>query len=377
MRRGLLPLLLCLALCACAAAQPGQPEKLPEEQPEQLPEEPAPVEEPGPAVHTDWSKLGERAPLPEPVGSRWYGDYMDELLPRGDYGPLVPYAGLRLMDNWPAMTGCLYGLMTRDGVVVTDPVYSLVICPNGLGKDGPYAMPLLVMKKADPSGLEDDGAPAVYAVAARDGSWCTPFDYLGYTQREEGLLLFQRDSVTVMAPDGSVQRIWTREEMGLSREEFDSMLTQVAWREGGAGDREGDLMAIGWVDNGEHDTVRCFDLITGESSEIPDMEFYSGYPDWEAPSSPIPDAWLHPDSILGSNAPGLWAVSDYSGDSPVTTYYCQDGTPLPQLSLNGQWYRQVELVDGLVEVLDWNTASYYDLETWECVFRTYLNYEGD
>ena len=34
-------------------------------------------------------------------------------------------------------------------------------------------------------------------------------------------------------------------------------------------------------------------------------------------------------------------------------------------------------MDGFVEALDWNTASYYNLETWECMFQTYLNYEGD
>lgn len=32
---------------------------------------------------------------------------------------------------------------------------------------------------------------------------------------------------------------------------------------------------------------------------------------------------------------------------------------------------------GLIEVLDLNTASYYDLETMDCVFETYLGYEAD
>lgn len=371
MRRVLFPLLLCLLLCACGAAQRSESENLPEEQPEGLPS----VEETGPAVYTDWSKLGERDPLPEVVGSRWYEGYTDELIPRDDYGPLVPYAGLRLLDDWPAMTGCVYGLMTRDGVVVTDPVYSRVACPNGLGREGTYAHPLLVLKKADESALGDSGDPAAYAVAARDGSWCTPFDYCGYTHSEEGLLLFRQDSVTVMDPDGSVRRVWTVEEMGLSREAFDGLLNEVAWQEGGRR-REGNYMVVSWVEDEAYDHVLCFDLVSGGLSEAPADQLYGGYAPWEEPSSPVPDGWFHPDSLLGSGAPGLWTVSDYSGDSPVTTYYKQDGTPLP-VRLNGKWYRQIELVDGLVEALDWNTASYYDLETWECVFRTYLNYEGD
>ena len=115
MRRQLPVLLLALLLTACAGTQ------VPEEMPE-----------PGVQVHTDWSHLGERAePLPT-VGGRWYADYTDRLIPRKDYGMLIPYAGLRLQDHWPAMDGCLYGLMTRDGRVVTDPVYSRASRPGGM-----------------------------------------------------------------------------------------------------------------------------------------------------------------------------------------------------------------------------------------------------
>ena len=64
-------------------------------------------------------------------------------------------------------------------------------------------------------------------------------------------------------------------------------------------------------------------------------------------------------------------------DYPQTTYYRQDGTPLPELTQGGKWYQRVNVVGGLIEVLDLNTATYYDLETMECVFCTYLGYEGD
>lgn len=369
MRRALFPLLLCLLLCACATVSP-EPQGEP-------PEAIQPAEESGPAVYTDWSKLGRREPLPETVGSRWYGDYMDELLPRDDYGPLVPYAGLRLMDDWPAATGCLYGLMTQDGVVVTEPVYGRITCPNGLSQSGPYALPLLVLKRFDETS-EDDWDPAAYAVAARDGSWCTPFDYCGYSHSEQGLLLFRQDSVTVMAPDGEILRVWTVEEMDVSQKVFDDVLGNVVWSEGFGGLHKGDYMAIDWVDNGAYDRVLCFDLVNGGLAEVPETQLFADYPEWERPPSPVPDANFRPDSVLGVDAPGLLQKSDYSGDRPVTTYYREDGTPLPELTDNGErWYRQVNLIDGLVEVLDWNTATYYDLETWECVFRTYLSYEGD
>lgn len=371
MRRGALAVFLLLLLCACTVNQPEQTTEPPPV--EELP----PVEEPNSGVYTDWSKLGEREPLPEVVGSRWYEDYTNALIPREDYGPLIPYAGLRLMDNWPAMTGCLYGLMTRDGAVVTDPVYSSVSCPNGFGREGFYTLPLLVLEQADEAAGEEDWDLAAYAVAARDGSWCTPFDYCGYAHSEEGLLLFQPDSITVMAPDGEIQRVWTVEETGFSQEAFDSMLNSISWGEGWSGSRTENYMAIDWVENGEYNRVLCFDLVTGELCEIPDEEFYAGYPEGEDHPSPIPDAYFQQDSLLGSGAPGLLVKSDYSENGVTAAYFREDGTPLPQLTPDDLWYCQVNLIDGLVEVLDWNMASYYDLETWECVFRTYLNYEGD
>ena len=61
-------------------------------------------------------------------------------------------------------------------------------------------------------------------------------------------------------------------------------------------------------------------------------------------------------------------------------YYRADGTPLEELTAKDdgtKWYAQTGLVGGLIEVLDLNTASYYDLDTMECVFRTYLGYEAD
>ena len=365
MRRGLFSVVLILLLCACTANQP-----------EQTTESPS-VEEPSSGVYTDWSKLGERKPLLEVIGSRWYEDCKDVLVPQEDYGPLIPYAGLRLMDDWPSMTGCLYGLMTRDGTVVTDPVYSYVCCPNGLGREGLYTLPLLVLKQADEAAGEENWDPAAYAVAARDGSWCTPFDYCSYTHSEQGLLLFQPDSVTVMTPNGEIQRVWTIEEIGVSQEDFDSMLNHISWGTGCSGGRMEDYMAIDWVQDGEYHRILSFNLVTGRLCEISDLEFYAGYPDWEDHPSPIPNAHFQQDSLLGSGAPGLLVGSDYSEDRAAITYYREDGTPLPQLTHDGNWYHQVNLIDGCVEVLDWNTASYYNLETWECVFRTYLNYEGD
>ena len=47
--------------------------------------------ESGPLVHTDWSQLTPYQPF-EAVEERWYEEYTDRLIPREDYGTLVPYA---------------------------------------------------------------------------------------------------------------------------------------------------------------------------------------------------------------------------------------------------------------------------------------------
>ena len=74
----------------------------------------------------------------------------------------------------------------------------------------------------------------------------------------------------------------------------------------------------------------------------------------------------------------MLVLRDYSDTGVTITYYYEDGTPIPELTRYGdRWERQVSVVAGLVEVLDMNMVTYYDMDTWECVFRPYLSYEGD
>jgi len=317
------------------------------------------------------------------VGTRWYAEYTGRLIPRDDYGPLIPYAGLRLMDDWPADSGCLYGLMTQEGRVVVDPVYSSVYRPGGYDASGRWRpLPLLVLKQGDPLAGEDAWDPVVCAVAAADGSWCTPFDYRGLSSGGEGLILFQSDSLTVMSPEGEIERVWTAAEMGISQEEFDSILSDVTWGEGWGGQRRGGYMALGWEPESDYTEIRCFDLVSGGVKVFSQAEWdalMEDGPDQRPEPEPvIPDAERKTDRLLGGDAPGLLELMEYSEQGMTRTYYREDGTALPDFTLyGGKWYEGVSVTGGLIEVLDWNTASYYDLETLECRFRTCLNYDGD
>jgi hypothetical protein len=342
-------------------------------------------------VSTDWSKLDDAdKPLPS-VGSRWYDEYTGHLIVRDDYGPLIPYAGLRLMDDWPAITGCLYGLMTTDGVVVTDAVYSSVASPHyNMGmKQIPH--PLLALRMVLRPDGEDGGYWKDYwAIAARDGSWCTEFCYRGMSAGKDGLLLFEDDRVTYMSPTGEIIKIWTMAGLGFTQEEIDSIFYGLQWGEGRFGEWYDGYFCLGW----SNDTHKEVTLIHIPSGQKETMDFSA----WDtlaqasiASQSGMEDnltADLPPgnydeinflwDNFSDDDNPALISASQHDSGNYYDVFFLYDGTPLPEFTRrSGRWYYTVRPVGGLIEVLDLNTASYYDLKTMDCVFRTYLGYESD
>lgn len=176
----LLPLTLALALLAGCAPTGAE-----------TPVETAPVEtavptatpRPGPAVYTDDSKLTphEKA-RPVAQFTRRHAEVTDTLIPADDYGPLVPFPGAVVTrpaeDGWGWMEDHhLYGLMTLEGEVVVDPVFSAASAPSMWdGRSGQSRqLDCLILQKVV---KDENGEPVdVAALCARDGSWCTGFDY--------------------------------------------------------------------------------------------------------------------------------------------------------------------------------------------------------
>ena len=315
------------------------------------------------------------------VGARLSEGYMGELKAADDYGLLVPYAGRRLMDDWPAATGCLYGLMTLDGVAVTDAVYSNVYYPSYYENHERHPLPLLVLMQGEASNEIEGFAPS-YTVAAADGSWVMEGQYSALSANRHGLLLFGDDALTLTDTSGKVTQRLSYQEMGLSDEDVGNMISSLLWGGDPSGHRSGDRLSIGWVNDDTYQNIRYYDLSTGETGEMAWDAFDAldgeSNGDYVEPTYAVADAERMSDEALGSDAPGLLFVQDYSEDGLTVYYYREDGTPLESLTLRGErWYQQVALRDGLVERLDLNTASYYDLETMDCVFETYLGYEAD
>ncbi|MGM9520886.1 MAG: PstS family phosphate ABC transporter substrate-binding protein [Oscillospiraceae bacterium] len=306
------------------------------------------------------------------VGTRLSGDYMGGLVPSEDYGMLVPYAGRRLMDDWPAISGCVYGLMTLDGCAVTDAVYSEAYYAGYY--DGSWSrLPLLILKSSETGKI---------AVAASDGSWCTDFEYECLSAAAEGLALYAGDTVTVMAVDGTATKKLSYTQIGLSEDEWRGMLSSLESYEGYGGQYKGGYIGIDWLYDGKHDTVRCYDLAGGKIEEMSSSQWAAvgvtreyTEPECAVKAEGYMDCIM--DAAFGFDAPALFCDRNFDGQT--VTYYTADGTQLTflptDMDWHDRWYNQVSLLGGLVEVLELNRASYYSLENFECVFRTYLGYE--
>ena len=190
-------------------------------------------------VQVDWSRLEERTGrLPDTDGGRWYPDRTDRLIPGPDYGLLVPYVGdqaysfnrweregevQEYFSDWPT---ALYGLMTREGKIVVDPVYQHVTpytCRQG-GED--LALPVLLLARVDEA-WKDSNSGLRYAVAAEDGSWMTDFAFVTYTNREDRLFLLRPEGCTVLDSATGARQDWSWAGLGVSEDEVPEMLTFV------------------------------------------------------------------------------------------------------------------------------------------------------
>ena len=197
-----------------------------------------------------------------------------------------------------------------------------------------------------------------------------------------GLLLFGDDALTVTDTFGKVTQKLSYQEMGISDEDVENMISSLMWGGDPSGHRSGDRLSIGWVNDDSYQNIRYYDLSTGETGEMAWDAFdaLDGAPgeDYIEPTYAIENANRFDDEALGSDAPGLLSVYDADENGVVLRYYRDDGTPIESLTMHGEkWYRLVALRGGLIEVLDLNTAAYYDLETMNCVFEIYLGYEAD
>lgn len=179
---------------------------------------PPPSAAPSVAVH--WDALDEREP---PVANRRYEGYTDDLIPAEDYGQLIPYiGGENSLEAWG--TGWFYGLATREGEIVTDPVFLGVNRLTYYDYDtrATAGAPVLVLHKG---GIDGEADPEDYGrfyhrygLAAADGAWYTGMNYSALIcQSELGALMFETGGDVVMIGlDGEELWRWAADSIPLS-----------------------------------------------------------------------------------------------------------------------------------------------------------------
>ncbi|NLA88034.1 MAG: WG repeat-containing protein, partial [Clostridiales bacterium] len=150
-------------------------------------------------VKTDYSYLTPYDPFGD-ICTRLAPSDLPELEPSPDYGMLLPYLGELMQGSggYPGLAG--FGLVTADGMIVTDPVYSRIERGSYSNSELPLRGPVPIYILTRSSAEEN-----TYAVCALDGSWATAFEYREVTCSDEVVFLM-RDGMTydidVMDYDG-------------------------------------------------------------------------------------------------------------------------------------------------------------------------------
>lgn len=195
---------LLLLLCGCGDTnvQPTTPPPTGELVVESTPVESAPIS----PVFTDWSRL-EKTDTLGSLYTRRYEEFTDHLIPAKDYGPLLPYAGKAVYAWWYGNAAQhKFGLVTREGEIVVDPVYQRVEQPAWVDAETGQTrkLPLLLLME---NIMEEGGTDCdtYYTLAAEDGSWVTePYFYCRVLDGQTILLADEEGHVWFCDLQGSI-----------------------------------------------------------------------------------------------------------------------------------------------------------------------------
>ena len=221
-----------------------------------------------PQVRVDWSRResSQRPIQPDVDGGQWFPEYTDRLRPGEDYGPLLPYlgglaysfqrreAGGETQEYWNDWASSFYGLMTREGKIVVDPVYQYVYPYSYQWRGEDISLPVLILSLADPQWRDSGGRR--YAAAAEDGSWVTDFEFLQYTNRGDQLFLLRPEGGTLLDSKTGARRDWSWAELGI--EAVEDSLNLVQWNIGLSWTDHG--VCVGCCPAGEWDQMDDIDL---------------------------------------------------------------------------------------------------------------------
>lgn len=367
MRRGWTAFLLAgLLLAGCAPQSPGSSGPAASEPDVSVSQPKEPIEEPewetAGGVRVDWSRLGGRSqPQPNVDGGRWYPEYTDHLIIGADYGPLIPYLGDQAysFDRWEHegeiqkyfsyYPTSFYGLMTRKGKIVVDPVYQNAQPYSYRWEGEDRALPVLILGRAGPQ-WEKFGSGSRYAVAAEDGSWMTDFEFLNYTNKEDQLFLLRPEGCTVLDSKTGSRKDWTWDDLGVAEWEVEETVSFIQWAIGLTWLDQG--VCLGQKDPGAdwNDALaRVFQPDTGQVSWVKQSQW---------------DQWCGEESDRRWNEPKL--TDQLTGQTSIQV----DGRIYPLENADPGWYPYLRRGDFIIlDSLDGKTRYLYRLSTGERIME--------
>ena len=129
-------------------------------------------------VRTDYSQLTPYDPK-STMHSRLREGALTKLTPSADYGMLLPYTGSVVTLDGGSMQAVKYGLVTTDGMVVTDAIYDGIARACDYSAYTYYDAPTLpaYTLTINMPGADNWWFNQRLAACALDGSWITPFNY--------------------------------------------------------------------------------------------------------------------------------------------------------------------------------------------------------
>lgn len=370
MKRGLLILLMLCQLTACGTGAL-----------EPVPEEVSPV-------YTDWSKL---TPYYSPEAAEakytYFAPYSGDgpLQPRDDYGPLLPYVGADIglshyiIDRLP-----LYGLVTADGRVVTEPVYA------DLFREGPFL--LLAQGEVRARHESPDGSPWVegdflYTAAALDGSWVQE------PASCYSLFLWEETNLVYALKDGSVQILNAQGEITarFPRSAFEPYLGadfQWTWEGGPSLNIDNGVLTV-WqyreeVTDGNYNICYLDPATSTVSPDPPEGWIPFSSPDYvpddipEEPTLSLPE-YNYLDRIIDDVTGRVYYYgSRWEGEVPHYDLLDENGKLVfADISDTGVLLWQPLIRAGLVSNIEGNSFCYYSLEDGSLVFRYPIRTNSD
>lgn len=331
------------------------------------------------SVRVDWSQLTPYAPLTSKYAQFDPYSGAGDLIPSENYGTLLPYIGAEVSLSGYVMDAIpLYGLVTADGQIVTDPVYSEILTSYG---------PFLLLYRSD-----RDGVSRV-TIAARDGSWARDagdwreFLLLDDPQNPRLAVSHESGAVRVYAPDGSMTAEFSRDDLtpylGDDYAWGDAMIGYI---DACALTYENGYLTAAFFDEdspwGNYWRYACFmNPNNGSATDTPPAHWRpdSGWNFFNPPEFP---GYCYPEEVRDLTSGALYYTAypdcaELDGDWTLDLLD-ENGNLLREDCMTSsalQW-RPV-IADGLLGVVKDGAFSYTDIDTGDVTFRYALRTNSD